>query len=113
MVSYGESRALLMADADNYVERRLVEQNAVPGPVSLLVAGHHGMRKSSDARFLDAVRPRITVIPVSWSIPLYHPDDAVVARLATASGRLLRTDDDGEICLELAADSDTPADCRP
>jgi len=112
MVSYGESRALLMADADNYVERRLVEQNAVPGPVSLLVAGHHGMRKSSDARFLDAVRPRITVIPVTWSIPLYHPDDAVVARLATASWRLLRTDDDGEICLELAADSDSPSDCE-
>ncbi len=110
-VSYGVSRALIMGDTGSYVERRLVDEDAVRGPVSLLVAGHHGLANSADPRFLAHVRPRVSVISASWKIPRYQPNDAVAARLATASGRLLRTDEDGEICLELTADRDSPEDC--
>ena len=110
-VSYGDSRALIMGDAGGYVERWLVERNAVPGPLSLLITGHHGLAGSADPRFLAMVRPRIAVISASWKVPRYQPNDAVVARLDAASGRLLRTDEDGEICLELSPDSDKAQDC--
>ncbi len=98
-------------DAGDYVERRLLEQGAVRGPVSVLISGHHGLGKSADPRFLASLRPRVAVIAASWKVPRFQPNDAVVARLRAASGRLLRTDEDGEICLELAADSLAPEDC--
>jgi beta-lactamase superfamily II metal-dependent hydrolase len=69
------------------------------------------MAGSADPNFLAMVRPRVAVISASWHVPAYLPDDAVVARLGAASGRLLRTDDDGEICLELSRDSDMAQDC--
>ena len=110
-VSYGKSRMLVMGDAGAYVERRLLEQGAVQGPVSVLISGHHGLGKSADPRFLARLRPRVAVIAASWKVPSFQPDAAVVARLKAAAGRLLRTDEDGEICLELSADSLAPEDC--
>ena len=111
-LTYGDSRVLIMGDVGNYVERILMERGAVTGPVSLLVSGHHGMEGTADPRFLAHVRPIVAVISASWKVPRYQPVDEVVARLIAASGRLLRTDVDGEICLELAVDHDVPADCR-
>ena len=108
---HGLSRALFIGDAGEIVERRLMERGFDPGPISLLVSGHHGMARSADANFLAHVQPRVAVISASWKMPRYHPGDAVVARLIAASGRLLRTDEDGEICLELAADNAVPKDC--
>lgn len=110
-LSYGDSRALIMGDAGRYVERILVDADIALGPVSLLVTGHHGIAPSADATFLARVRPGVTVIPVSWKMPGFQPNDAVVARLSAASGRLLRTDEDGEICLELSQNSDSVEDC--
>lgn len=110
-VSYGKSRMLVMGDAGEIVERRLLEQGALQGPVSVLISGHHGLGNSADARFLARLRPRVAVIAASWRVPRFQPDDAVAARLEAASDRLLRTDEDGEICLELSADSLAPEDC--
>ena len=111
MIALGKSRLLVMGDAGDYVERRLLERGVVQGPVSVLVTGHHGIARTADPQFLARVRPKVAVIPASWKVPSFQPDDAVAARLAAASGRLLRTDIDGEICLELAADNETPEDC--
>ena len=111
MIALGKSRLLVMGDAGDYVERRLLERDAVQGPVSVLVTGHHGIAGSADAQFLARVRPRVAVISASWRVPSFQPDDAVAARLMAASDRLLRTDEDGEICLELSADNATPKDC--
>lgn len=110
-ISYGKSRLLVMGDAGDYVERRLLEQGAVQGPVSVLISGHHGLAGSADPQFLARVRPRVAVIPASWKVPRLQPNDAVVARLKAASDRLLRTDENGEICLELVADNLAPEDC--
>ena len=45
LVEAGDQRLLVSGDASAEVERRLAE--ALPGPVSVLVAGHHGSRSSS------------------------------------------------------------------
>ncbi len=110
-ISYGKSRLLVMGDAGDYVERRLLEQGAVHGPVSVLISGHHGIARSADPQFLARLRPRVAVIAASWKVPRAQPADAVVARLKAASDRLLRTDENGEICLELVADNLAPEDC--
>ena len=110
-ITHGESRVLIMGDTGNYVERWLMARGAIEGPVSLLVSGHHGMARSADAAFLARVRPRVAVISANWRVPSYQPGEAVIARLEAASGRFLRTDDDGEICLELAVDSNLAEDC--
>ena len=111
MITHGRSRALIMGDTGASVERLLIERHAIEGPFSLLVSGHHGMAGSADASFLARVRPRVAVISANWKITKYQPGDAVTARLQAASGRFLRTDEDGEICLELAAASGSVEDC--
>ena len=110
-VRFGKSKAILLADADDFVERRLVEEGAIEGPVALLVAGHHGWGNTADPVFLALVRPQITVISASWQHPGYQPDDNVVARLEAASGQFLRTDRDGEVCLEFMAEQGLALRC--
>ena len=50
---------------------------------------------------------------MNWGVRISTPDEVVFWGGGRASERLLRTDDDDEICLELAAASDTPAACPP
>ncbi len=110
-VEFGESTAIIMGDADTFAEQHLVKQDAVQGPISLLVAGHHGWGNTADPLFLARIRPQVTVISASWQHPIFHPDESVVARLEAASDQLLRTDMDGEVCLELVAERRSPVKC--
>ena len=50
----------------------------VAGPVEVVVANHHGNRDSTNAFFVQALRPRLWILPV-WSSD--HPSHDVLARM--------------------------------
>src|SRR5205807_6853847 len=56
----GQGRALLLADVDSLVERRL---DVAPG-LALLHVGHHGSGSSTGARFIARIAPALAVISV-------------------------------------------------
>lgn len=98
-------RVLIPGDIEAAGEASLLARFA---PASLrsdiLVVPHHGSRTSSSAAFLDAVAPRLAIIPVGLRNPYHHPSPDVLARLSAAGTRVLRTDRDGMIRVGVHAD---------
>ena len=98
LITYGGHRVLVMGDADAFVERDLLERRAIDGPLALLVAGHHGWRDTADPRFLAWLRPEVSVVSANWQNISNLPEDDVLERLRQASGQVLSTETDGEVC---------------
>lgn len=89
--AYNDSSFLLTGDLP-HEETHLV---SVPATEILKIA-HHGSKESSDAAFLDAVRPREAVISVGQN-NYGHPDPGVLTRLAERGITVRRTDEHGDI----------------
>lgn len=110
LLSRGPFRGLVMGDTGQGVEAALLEAGALPRGIDLLVAGHHGAADTARPDFLAHVRPRVAVISVDRDNLRGYPDPDVVARLTAASGRLYRTDRDGEVCVSFSEGRDL---CQP
>ena len=65
---------------------------------------HHGSRSSSGEAFVAAVRPEVALISVGYQNRFHHPHAEVVERYQKSGARLLRTDLDGAISVEMTAD---------
>jgi competence protein ComEC len=98
-VGVAGTRLLLLADVDSTVEDRL----APALPVGLLKVAHHGSRRSTGARFLERVRPRLAVLSCGRRNPFGHPDPGVLARLRASGTRICRTDSAGALWFEAGA----------
>lgn len=103
-VEYGRTAFLLAGDIDRDVEAHLLRSGAALD-ASVLKVPHHGSRTSSGERFLEAVRPRVTVVSVGDGNLFGHPAPEVVRRLSARSALLCRTDEDGAI--EVVTDGET------
>ncbi len=96
-LEYGENSFLLTGDAEETSEIEMVDKNADILSVDLLKLGHHGSITSTSKEFLDAVDPEYAVITVGRENRYGHPDDEVLARLASKDIQIYRTDLDGNI----------------
>ena len=110
MVGEGAGRALLAADADTVVERRLPP--AAVRDLAVLKVGHHGSRTSSGADFLAVARPRVALISCGRNDRFGHPHGEVMSRLAAAGAEVRRTDREGTVWLSLTAAGARPLDWR-
>jgi competence protein ComEC len=95
-------RALLTGDVEAAAERALLrrwtgEQERLRAEV--LKVAHHGSKSSSGEGFLDAVAPRLGLVPVGADNPYHHPSPAIVARFARRGVPLLRSDRHGFVRL--------------
>jgi len=87
--------ALLTADA---------EAEAVPidpGPVDVLKVAHHGSADAGLDALLDRSVPRLAVISAGEENPYGHPATETLATLADHGTPVLRTDEDGEVSIEV------------
>ncbi len=90
-------RLLLTGDIERRAELELLSRSRAALRSDLLKVAHHGSGSSSSARFLDAVRPRLSVVSCGVGNPFGHPFPEVVARLTLAGGPTLRTDRSGQV----------------
>lgn len=97
---HGQSRALLMGDADQTVERQLLK-NGKALKAQVLVVGHHGASDAVDAEFLNRVQPDWSLISVNRDNPRGYPDGGTIERLRGNGSQVLRSDERGNICLKL------------
>jgi competence protein ComEC len=98
-VGASRGRALLLADVDSTIERRL---SAVPGPALLKVA-HHGSGSSSGAVFLGGLAPGIAIVSCGRRNAFGHPAAGTLERLRACGTGIARTDRDGALWFELDA----------
>jgi beta-lactamase superfamily II metal-dependent hydrolase len=95
-LTYGSTAMLLMGDAEQDTEERLLEDGRELSAALLKVA-HHGGAYSSSAPFLQAVRPRYAVISCGKGNDYGHPSAKTLARLRAVGAQVLRTDRQGEV----------------
>ncbi len=91
---------LLGADIDTATEARLLERGA-PVRADHFVVPHHGSRSSSSPDFVAAVGAQHAIVSVGYRSRFGHPHPDVMARYAASGARILRTDRDGAVTLEL------------
>ena len=73
-----------------------------PGPVDVLKVAHHGSEDTALERLLDRTIPRLAVISVGEDNPYGHPAPATTATLEAHDVRVLRTDRDGDVEIDVA-----------
>jgi competence protein ComEC len=93
---------LLMADAPDSVEKKLIESQT-PLRSDVLKVGHHGSKTSTTGALLTAVQPQQAVISAGKSNQYGHPTGQVLDRLTEAGIEVLRTDQQGSITLPFDA----------
>lgn len=72
-----------------------------PGPVDVLKVAHHGSDDAGLDALLDRTQPRLAVISVGAENPYGHPTPATLSTLAEHGVRVLRTDQDGTVMLDV------------
>jgi competence protein ComEC len=72
-----------------------------PGPVDVLKVAHHGSEDAGLAALLESSRPELAAISVGERNPYGHPAPTTLAALASSGVRILRTDRDGEVVIEV------------
>jgi competence protein ComEC len=96
IASYGQTDALLTADAESDVTGHL----HVP-PVEIVKVAHHGSDDPGLADLLAQLHPRIAVISVGAHNDYGHPSPSTIATLSAVPGlAVYRTDRDGRVVVE-------------
>ena len=67
----------------------------------VMLVPHHGSGTSSSSAILDAVQPDVAIIPVGYRNRYRHPKPSVLAEYETRKIRVLRSDADGMVQIDL------------
>ena len=99
-LTYENSTLLLAADVDDKTDQELVELWGEKLKSTVLKCAHHGSSHSNSAKFLNMVSPKISVVstgPSEWG----YPDASTIARIEEYSDEFYRTDEAGDVVIEL------------
>jgi competence protein ComEC len=95
-IVYGQTSFLFTGDAEDVVEKALLEKG-VTLKSDVLKVGHHGSNSSTTYPFLREVMPQYAVICVGSDNTYGHPTENVLSRLRDADVTTFRTDKQGDI----------------
>ena len=96
-IAFGSHALLFVGDAELAEERELLSAAREKLVADVLKVGHHGSRTSSSSTFVDAVRPRESIISVGCRNRFGHPDPVALSTLWRSGSRVWRTDRDGAV----------------
>jgi len=99
-LTLGKTSALLAADIDSDTDTELVEEYGDRLQAALLKCPHHGSAVSNSETFLSTVAPQIAVVstgPSEWG----YPAQSTISRITLHCEQIFRTDEDGDIVIEL------------
>ncbi|HWU24209.1 MAG TPA: MBL fold metallo-hydrolase [Candidatus Paceibacterota bacterium] len=98
-VVYGTTTFMLTGDAPSDVEDHLVALDAGDGelPTTVLKAGHHGSKYSTDDAWLAALHPQYVAISAGANNTYGHPNPETIARIKNEGAKMLNTIDLGTL----------------
>jgi competence protein ComEC len=99
-VSFGQRAVLLVGDAEDEAEERLLHSRPEALRADLLKVGHHGSRTSTSAAFLRAVSPSLAAISCGVRNRFGHPHPKSLGTLAAHGVPVVRTDRGGQMIWE-------------
>ena len=103
-ISYGRNSFLFPGDLENEGEAVVVSRKRPVLRSDVLLAPHHGSRRSSSLLFLQEVKPRFCVISARSSSPPRFPHPETLGRLEEIGCRILRIDRLGAITFSASLD---------
>ncbi len=118
LLEYQDKRAVFTGDANDTVERQVVNSfnNGVYNSsfdhgidlrdVDVLKAGHHGSSGSSCTEFLELLSPEYTVISCGAGNTYGHPHNETLDRLEEVGSVVYRTDQNGRIMITIVPDTE-------
>ena len=95
-VRYGGVTFLITGDLVKEIETQILSAG-IDVSSTVLKVGHHGSATSSSEEFLQAVKPKCSVICVGYGNNFGHPRAEVLERLKNLPTKIYRTDRDGLI----------------
>jgi competence protein ComEC len=95
----GGRRILLTGDVEDDVDPLLVARGLPP--IDVLKVAHHGSKTASTPAFLDVVKPAVAIVSAGAGNPYGHPARSTLDRLASTGARVLRTDTDGSVEVDI------------
>lgn len=105
-LTYQDTSFLFVGDIEKEVEDRLLTEysslSSADGgtlDVDVLKIAHHGSNTSSSEDFLNAVRPKISIIMAGTDNKFGHPSNRILKRLERINSEIYRTDINGEITI--------------
>ncbi len=99
-ISNNEAAALLPGDISSKVEKALLS-SGVPLKSTLLKVARHGAKASSSPEFLARVSPRAALVTPETGNPIKLPNPETLDRLRATGARILRTDLEGAVTVEM------------
>jgi competence protein ComEC len=88
---------LIPGDLEGAAEAELLARHGDSLRADILVAPHHGGKRTSSASFVSAVSAREVIFPVGYRNRFGHPWPAVVERYADTGANIHRTDRNGAV----------------
>jgi competence protein ComEC len=92
---------LIPGDIEGAAEAELLARHANALQADILIAPHHGGRKTASPEFVVAVGAGEVIFPVGYRNRFGHPVPAVADRFSASGARLHRTDRDGAVSMRL------------
>jgi beta-lactamase superfamily II metal-dependent hydrolase len=97
-LDYGDFSMLLMGDAEEQTEHRMLTKD-VNLRAKILRVGHHGSKYATAQDFVDRVKPEAAIISCGEWNRYGHPAQVVLDRLRAVNAKLYRTDLQGELTI--------------
>jgi competence protein ComEC len=101
-VRCGLFSCVLTGDAEEAAQSGIAQSVGL-SPVSVLKVPHHGSKNGLTQEALEAWRPTDAVVSVGAGNDFGHPSPETVSRLRGAGVRIWRTDESGDITVEVTA----------
>ena len=99
---YNNFSCLFTGDIEEIAEKQILQEykdNLQALSSTVLKTAHHGSKTSSIQDFIEAVKPKISLIGVGENNKFGHPNDDVISRLENIGSKIYRTDKMGEISI--------------
>lgn len=94
-LNLGRKKFLLLADADENLDRKLITSNLIED-IDVIKVGHHGSKTATAPELLKIAKPEEAVISVGRN-SYGHPNPDVLERLQKIGAKIFRTDQVGDI----------------
>lgn len=98
-LSYRDDSFLFTGDTTATIEKYLVYTLGFNLSSDVLKVSHHGSKLSNEEKFLQQVKPKISIISAGVKNSYGHPHQEVLSALGRLGSVILRTDVDGTIIL--------------
>jgi len=109
-MNYKGKTFLFDGDATSNVEAKLIDAGD-DLKADFLKVGHHGSRYASSESFLEKVRPAVSIISVGAGNSYGHPTKDTLDRLLSIGSRVLRTDNNGTVEVDVGGDGQWIINC--